>query len=206
MIVTDWDAVELDYRQGMMSVKEICLKHRVTESDLKNAAKTRGWTQTVLTPEDEADVMAYAEQETPRYPVDSLFSPEDVKKNALLTAGQVIRHHRNDVAKLRASSMKMLDSIDAYIATGDIQGSGILKYLGAKEGPSDLIEKISRTMTRYVALERQAYGMESMAIHNDEGEEDPMAAQIKALSESLRQITADKAQRPEPTQEVVATP
>lgn len=198
-MITDWDAVELEYRQGMMSIKEICLKHRVTESEVKKAAASRGWTQTVLTPEDEADVMAYAEQESPRYPIDSLFTPEDVKKNALLTAGQVIRQHRKDIGRLRESTMRMLDAIEGYISTGNASESGILKYLGPKESPSDLIEKISRTMTRYTALERQAYGLDTMAVDNDEGEENPMAKQIRDLGATLRQITADKAQRVEPT-------
>lgn len=199
--MTDWDAVELDYRAGVMPEIEICRKHKITTNQLSTAARDRGWTRRVLSPEDEATVYAIAHrvQSHPRFPCDSLFDADEVKKIHLMTAGQVIREHRSDISKLRGLTKEILVRVEHYLETDDAKP--MIKMLGPKESASDLIEKCSRIMTRSIALERQAYGLESMSIDNVDGEENPMAKDIRDLTAKLREITEQKAQKVEPAAE-----
>lgn len=206
-MAADWDKIEIDYRAGIKSEAQICAEHGITAAKLKSVAADRGWTRKVLSPEDEATVHAiahYHKQEHPRFPCDSLFDEEEVKKIALMTAGQVVARHREDVAKMRGVTKHILTSIDHYIATGDEKE--MVKMMGAKDGVVDLVEKTSRIMTRYVALERQAYGLENMSIDNAEGEDNPLAREVKELNQRLRNITEQKAQRAEPKTSVVDSP
>lgn len=199
----DWDKIELDYRAGIKSEQQICNEHKISLSKLKTVAADRGWTRKVLSPEDEATIHAiahYHHQEHPRFPCDSLFDEEEVKKVALMTAGQVVSRHREDISQLRGVTKHVLTSIEHFISTGD--GSNMAKMMGKNDGVVDLIEKSSRIMTRFVALERQAYGLENMSIDNIDGDENPMSKDIRNLTEKLREMTEQKAQKVEPKVEV----
>lgn len=224
----DWDAVEVDYRVGILSDKDICLKHGITIGVLQKNAEKAGWTQTIRTPEEEADILARAgtfgdynsstPQLEPRFPIDSIFTADEVKKKNLLTAGQVITAHRKDIADLRGISSEMTKRLNNYLLDPDNEESkmGLYKILGAKEGPSDLLEKLSRVITRLVTIEREAYGMTTLSIDNEAGEEDVTSRKIDELKQSLLRITNDKAQKegeakeeplkPDPVQEKKSTP
>lgn len=41
----DWEAVEKDYRAGLLSVAQVAVEHRVSISQVKLKAKTNGWTR-----------------------------------------------------------------------------------------------------------------------------------------------------------------
>lgn len=222
----DWDAVEVDYRTAVMSPKDICLKHGITTSLLQKNAEKAGWTQIIRTPEEEADILARAgsfedyntPQVEPRFPIDSLFTADEIKKKNLLTAGQVITAHRKDIADLRGISSEMTKRLNNYLLDPDNEDykMGLFKVLGAKEGPSDLLEKLSRVITRLITVEREAYGMTTLSIDNDAGEEDATSRKIEELKQSLIRITENKAQKegetkeeplkPDPVQEKKSTP
>lgn len=200
----DWDKIELDWRAGILPVPTIAKNHGVSERAIKNAAETRGWVREMLRPEDEAEVLGAAEiidaQDSPRFPIDSLFSREDAKRRQLLTAGQVILTHRKDVAQLRDITSNMTNRLAAYLENpnDDDNVKALLKVLGGKESPGDLLEKLSRVMTRVIALEREAYGMSHMTIDPDAGTENPVAKHIEQLHDKIRMLTSDKAQKKEP--------
>ena len=191
----DWDEIELAYRTGVMSDVDICEKYDIKSHELDNAVKTRGWTQEILTPEDEATVLGLAEH--PRMPIDSLFSTDDIKRQALMTAGQIVRLHRTDINKMRGMSALIMEKLQLFIDTGEHQH--LLGFVGAKDSATDLLEKLSRVLTRIVTLERQAYGLETLTIVPDMDEENQVSKDIKRLSEQLKQITQAKAQKAEAT-------
>lgn len=191
----DWDAVELDYRTGILTIQTICKKYDITVGVLTNAASSRGWVQNILTPEDEATVLGLSEQETPRFPIDSLFDNDTIKRQTLLTAGQMVRLHREDIRKMRMISSKMTEKLATFIETGDI--GQLFGLLGKTDSAADLLEKLSRIMVRTVELEREAYGLSSMTIVPDEEAENQVHKDIKNLGDRLHRITQQKAQKVE---------
>ena len=193
MTEPDWDAIELDYRAGILSDSMIASKYDIPISGLRAAARSRGWTKTIIPPDQQAEVETYAIQRHPRFPCDSLFDADEVKKAKLMTMGQVLGEHRQDIMRLRTVSKHMLVTVEHLIETGD--ATPMLPFLSKNDSASDLVEKVSRIMTRGIALERQAYGLENMSVDNTHGDDNPLAKDIKDLSEKLRIITEQKAQR-----------
>lgn len=216
----DWDRVELDYRTGLHSNATLAEKYGISENVITKAAQSRCWTKEMLTPSDEATVLAIAE--TPRFPIDSLFSPDDVKRKVLMTAGQVVKVHREEIAKLRGITTEITDRLLGFLeATSGEQGDiteldeegkeqisnknkAVPKFLviAGKDSAADLLEKVSRIMVRTTELERQAYGLDSMTIIPNEEEENQVSRDIKSLAERIRQITSDKAQKVKPKKNV----
>lgn len=211
--MADWDVVERDYRAGIMPEDAICKEHGITQTQLSAAARDRMWTRVMLTPEDEATVLAYAEQDVPRFPIDSLLTPEDAKRVALMTAGGVVKLHRTDIATMRTVTSKIMGRLVGYLEETekdemqpanpegeDEQGrptnKKIVKYLmiSGKDSAVELLEKASRITQRVITMEREAYGLESMVIPNDEIENE-LSKDIRALTLRLTQITTDKAQK-----------
>lgn len=189
----DWDAVELDYCAGVLPDKTIAEKYGISLTVLQNRARSVGWAKTVLTMEDQANVFEMAEN--PRFPADSIFTQEDIKVKALMTAGQVVANHRKDVAKLREMTSNITGRLEDYLLNDD--PSRLVKVLGGKESPADLLEKLSRILTRVVTLEREAYGLGSLTINNEDGSQEAITKEIRELGERLKLITQQKAQGPD---------
>lgn len=214
---TDWDNVELDYRTGIKSLQQIAEENDTSASKISEVAETRCWTQEILSPEDEATVLTMADQEVARFPCDSLFSPDDVKYKAMMTAGQVVKKHRHDITKMRHISTEMTDRLMGYlqatsgkegpITSQDEEGNEIVVddgknvprflVIAGKDSAMDVLDKLSKILMRTVEMERQAYGLESMTIVEDQEGENQVAREIRQLSNRLQLITEQKAQRAE---------
>jgi hypothetical protein len=193
----DWDAVERDYRAGVLSLTEICKRHMINMSTLKGKAADRGWTRIMRDDIEEAELMGACDLiEAPRFMADSLFDKEDLRKHALLTAGQVVREHRKDVRKLREISAKIVQYLEIELGIGQPEdGVMPIHARGEKESPADLLEKLSRVMMRTVAIERQAYGLNGLTITPDgdaDATGDAVAREIADIKSSLNRITAEK--------------
>jgi hypothetical protein len=68
----DWDAVERDYRAGVLSLTEICKRHMINMSTLKGKAADRGWTRIMRDDIEEAELMGACDLiEAPRFMADS---------------------------------------------------------------------------------------------------------------------------------------
>ncbi len=189
-VVTDWDLVEQCWRKGFHSKTAICEEFGITRAQLNQAIETRGWTQVMLSAEMEASVMSIAQ--TARFPADSLMSDDDVKRQVLMTAGQIVKVHRDDVAKLRKLTMIMTDRLEEFLHDGSY--TSVLGLIGEKESASHLLDRLSKVMVRAIELERKSYGLDSMTVLDNDGDEQ-MQQNIKMLTQRLTQITEEKAQR-----------
>ncbi len=157
---TDWEAIEREYRAGMLSLREIGRRHGVTEGAIRKKAKAEGWERPL------ADKVRAAVREklvridgtqsgtqTPRA------SDAEIIAAAAELGKEVQLTHRRDLQQLRAIGSIITTRLAAHLNGETTDGP----FLGEKETVGDLLEKLSRVKARLIPLERQAHNLDADA-------------------------------------------
>lgn len=155
---TDWEAIERDYRAGQLSIREIARKHGISDTAIRKEAKARGWQR------DLADKVRKAVREevvraTGSHPGSQEQRATDAQiVDAAKKVGVDVRlSHRRDLQQLHALKRIIADRLSTYLQGGNPDGP----FMGDKESPGDLLEKLSRVTSRLIPLERQAYDLDA---------------------------------------------
>lgn len=177
-VKANWEAIELAYRANVKTVAQIAEDFNVKDSTLRSRAKRNGWSRDLSKRiRLEADNIVNAN--AVKREVGRLESMDNatVEENAKLTASIRISH-REDIGKARALSMMLLEDLKAQIGTDNRKRLedlfiAALKANAIDESALEAYERVTsvsnhvRTlkdladiMTKFVALERQAYGLD----------------------------------------------
>lgn len=192
----DWEAVERDYRAGILSVREIGLANGCTHTAINKRAKAEGWARDL-----KAKIKAKAE---------ALVSKREVSKEVSSKAAETERQiidanaeaivsirmgHRNDIRRSRALTNKLLEELEdltdnrelfeqlgELMHSPDDKGMDRLNDLYRKvvELPNrtKVMKELAETLRVLIALERQAYNLD------EQEHEEP-------YEERLRRLLAD---------------
>ena len=178
----DWERIELDYRAGAMSLREIAANHPGTNHvAIARRAKTEGWTRDLS-----ERIKAKAEDLVTRAAVTA-----DVTANRAVTEKQVVEanaqdqasvrlSHRKDIQRKRAIVASLTDEMEAQVGP---ENAALLAGLGevmrspdenGQDKLNDLYRKIislperaktaktlAETLRIAVDMERQAFGMDA---------------------------------------------
>lgn len=173
----DWEAVEMQYRAGIRSLKEIGKEFGVSDAGIIKRAKRDGWVRDL-----KAKIQAKAEAKVSAAMVRAEVSAEKkltekmvVEANATRVA-DVRMAHRTDIARSRKLAMSMLDELE--IETGDPslfeelgdllrseddkgqdKRNDIYRKVISSAGRIDSMKKLADTLKTLVGLEREAYGI-----------------------------------------------
>lgn len=175
----DWEAVEREYRAGQLSLRAIAGAHGLTEGAIRKRAKKEGW----------ARALAEKVREGVREKLVRLDGTQDgtqsqratdkeIVEAASLRGLEVVTSHRRDLTQLHALKRIILTRLAAHLNGEQPDGP----FIGDKESPSDLVEKLSRVTARLIPLERQA--------HNLDEDSDDGAAGINGSKASLERKLA----------------
>ena len=175
----DWERIELEYRAGLLSVREIAASHGITHGAINKRSKRDGWERDLT-----ARIRAKADALVSKAEVSKSVSIEQVaterqtvEANARVIA-DVRLAHRNDINRVRNLLLVMLGELESitadnglFLALGDMllrpseNGTDRLNelYLKVVGIPSrvDSIKKISETLKTLITLEREAYGLQT---------------------------------------------
>lgn len=200
----DWDAIELDFRAGVMPLTVICKKHDITLSKLRSHADKYMWERKTVSPLNvqAAHGMASTAPTGPKFGMDSNLDEETLVKQAVFTAASVLDTHRKDVAQLRSSSRQFSDALANIFAglanqetTPDFLDAALMKIsiLCGEDTPIDVLEKLSRVMVRLVDVERKAYGLDVLPNPDPDDKTDEAArAEINKLWEQVQTLQVTK--------------
>ena len=178
----DWERIELDYRAGAMSLREIAANHPGTNHvAIARKAKTEGWTRDLS-----ERIKAKAEDLVTRAAVTA-----DVTANRAVTEKQVVEAnaldqasvrlaHRKDIQRKRAIVASLMDELEAQVGPDN---AALLADLGdmlrspdenGQDKLNDLYRRIislperakttktlAETLRIAVDMERQAFGMDA---------------------------------------------
>jgi hypothetical protein len=177
----DWEAIEREYRPGILSVREIARQFNVSNTAIHKQAKKEDWERD-LTAKVRAAVAkkllkAESKKETDREIVDA----------AAERGASVIKLHRTDVARslslvnLLSSQLQEAaenrDDIEYEILKDTIGEDGkvdfkrrsLMKRAISLPAHAGVIRDLSAAQKNLITLERQAYGLNG---HNPEEEDE----------------------------------
>lgn len=175
----DWERIEYDYRAGVLSIREIASQHGITHTAVNKRAKKEGWERDL-----KAKIKAKADALVSRREVSKEVSTkqaeterEIVESNAEAIAN-VRMAHRGDISRSRQLTNKLLDELEAltdnrelYDELGELlrdpddNGMDKLNDLYQKvvslPTRSKTMKELAETLKTLIALERQAYDLDS---------------------------------------------
>ena len=177
-VKANWEAIELAYRANVKTVAQIATDFDVKDSTIRSRAKRNHWSRDLgkrIRLEADKIVNANAVQRE----VGRLESMDNatVAENAKLTAS-IRMSHRQDIGDARALSMTLLDDLKAQIGTDNRARLEDLFIAALKANAIDesaleayervtsvsnhirMMKDLSDTMTKLIALERQAWGLD----------------------------------------------
>lgn len=193
----DWDAIEIDYRAGVLTFEEMAAKHGATKGRISQVAKERGWVRDLS-----AKIKAKADAKLNKDALNkelnakqAIREDEVVEANAELQA-RIRREQRTDISRSRKLVMSLLDeleeqtgNIDLYRQLGELmhspddKGADKLNELYHKVislgGRTSTMKQLSESLKTLVALEREAFGIDDRG----GGEaETPLAKVLEAIA------------------------
>lgn len=197
----DWDKIERDYRADVLSIAQISRESGAPSSTIRTRAKRNGWKRDLSTRiKMRAD--EFVNQDAIKNAITNIQDSEEltVDENARLTAG-VRLSHRKDIQRARRMTVTMMDDLEvmigqdgreslaellkALVDEGLIEerdSTAIAAYKKAT-GLSQQIanmQKLADTMTKFVALERQAWNLDEL----DNKTHDPLEKLLHTIANS----------------------
>ena len=196
---TDWEAIERDYRVGILSSREIATAHGISHTAINKRAKAESWVRDL-----KAKIQAKAEAEVSRRAVSTEVSKERqaTEKQIVDANAEAITRirlsHRADVQRSRGIVMRLLDELEVQTGAENVV---LLEELGelmrrpddkGQDKLNDLYQKIislpgraktmkdlGETLRVLIALERQAFGLDAPE-EGDGGDKSFLEAMLNA--------------------------
>ena len=189
----DWEAIERDYRAGLLSIREVAARHGCTHTAINKRAKADGWERDL-----QAKIKAKAEALVSKREVSS-----EVSSKAAETERQIVEAnaeaivsvrmaHRGDIRRSRSLANKLLAELEQLTdhrelaeAFGGIMrkpdgfGNDRLNDLYHKiialPNRTKIMRELADTLKVLIALERQAYNLD------DQEHEEPYEERLRRL-------------------------
>lgn len=209
----DWESVEMQYRAGIRSLKDIGAEFGVSDAGIIKRAKREGWERDL-----QAKIQAKAEAKVSASLVSAEVSAltkaterQIVEANAQAVA-DVKLSHRRDIQRKRSIVARLMDELEAQVGP---ENASMLADLGemmrspgdaGQDKLNDLYRKVislperaktaktlAETLRITVDMERQAFGMDK-----DQGPAaDPLTSLLKTITGGTDSAFKPVAQDPE---------
>jgi hypothetical protein len=179
---TDWEAVERDYRAGILSAREIGKAHGVSHTAVNKRAAKFSWTKDLTAKiQAKADELVSRQQVSAEVSTRQLATERQIVEANAQRIAQVRGEHRVDIQRCRALAMSLLTELEGQCADPllladlgelmrrpDDKGVDKLNDLYHKiiAHPSrvDSMKKLAETVRILIGLEREAYGIATVAL------------------------------------------
>jgi hypothetical protein len=178
--VIDWEKIELDYRAGIKSLRQIAGEHDIAESGIRRRAKQYEWVRDLSEKiKAKADDIVRKESVRSSVRTKTTISEKDKIDASANEVASVRLAHRKDIQRSRKIAMSLFDELEHQVGIENVEN---LEKLGellrsdddkGRDALNDLYMKIismpgrvksmkdlSDTLKTLIALERQAFGLD----------------------------------------------
>jgi len=149
---TDWEAVEVAYRAGVRTLRDIAEEYGVSHTAIRKRAERDGWPRDLS-----AKIAAKAEELVSKHSVSSTVSKitelETINANAELQASAILRH-RKDAKQQQEITQRLIEELESC-------GEDLAKRVSINK-------MLAETRRILVNIEREAFGIDKD--HRLEGE------------------------------------
>ena len=177
--VPNWEQIELDYRAGIKTLRQIAADHGITDGAVRKRAKRDDWSRD-LSKKIKAKSEELVRKELVRSEVRTekrISEKQTIDANAHLTAS-VHLAQRKDIQRSRSIAMRLFDELEHAVG---VENAANLEHLGellrneddkGRDALNDIYAKIislpgrvkamkdlSDTLKTLVGLEREAFGL-----------------------------------------------
>ena len=120
--VIDWEKIELDYRSGVKSLREIATDHEISEGAIRKRAKRDDWSRDLSAKiKAKADDLVRKEQVRSEVRTQSTISEkETIDANANLVAS-VRLSQRKDIQRSRKIAMSLFDELEHQVGIENVE-------------------------------------------------------------------------------------
>lgn len=195
----DWERIELDYRAGVKSLREIAQGSGVSHVTISKKAKAMGWTRDLSAKiQQKADELVNKSLvNSPVNTANAVSERETIDANAQAIAAVKLTQRR-DISRTRSITMALLKELELQTGQENVE---LLRSLGevmrseneqGQDRMNDLYQKVislpgrAKTMKDLgeslrvlIALERQAFGLDD----KDNTPVDPFAAMLNRIAQ-----------------------
>lgn len=184
----DWEAIERAYRAGVLSVREIASSCGMSHTAIQKRAKANGWERDL-----KAKIKAKADSLVAKREVATQVASKSVEteREIIEVNAEVIANirmaHRGDISRGRRLANKLLDELEGLtdnrqlfeelgelLRSEDDKGQDKRNDLYQKiidlPGRSKTMKEMAETLKTLIALERQAYDLDTKAGNSDADE------------------------------------
>lgn len=153
----DWERVEVEYRAGQLSIREISRAHGVTDTAVRKRAKSEKWTRDLT-----EQVRRAARSEAVRSAVRSDLSREPVSDDEIVATfgargARAIEGHLARADRLKALADKLTTELEAYMNGGK---PSVEIFVSRSDSPATIIRTLADTAERVAKIERQALNLD----------------------------------------------
>ena|SRR5471032_1920507 len=187
----DWEAIERAYRAGLLSVREIAASCGVSHTAIQKRAKANGWERDL-----KAKIKAKADSLVAKREVATQVASKSVEteREIIEVNAEVIANirmaHRGDISRGRRLANKLLDELESLtdeqgtiktlikqFKEGDHEDGeamadmlALANKIGALSSRTKTMKELAETLKTLIALERQAYDLDTKSGGNDADE------------------------------------
>jgi len=198
-LTPDWERIEVAFRAGVMSLREIASANSVSHVAIVKRAKKEGWERDLKAKiQAKADALVNKQAVTAEVNAQKAAVEREVVEANAAQIARIRGEHRSDIGRARALVVSLLSELEA--ATGGVEVFRELgEYLAApgENGMDKLNEAyhkvislpsrvssmkgVTEALKNLVALEREAYGIVAHAENEAHRYEDS----LRELAQSL---------------------
>lgn len=177
----DWEAIELDYRAGIKTLRQIAGEHGITHGAVNKRAKAQGWERDLSAKiQQKADALVSKSAVSTSVSTESKIAERQVIEANAEAVATVRLSHRRDIQRSRSIVMRLLDELEQQTGPetvvlledlGDLlrreddKGQDKLNDLYHKiislPGRAKTMKDLGESLRVLVTLERQAFGFDA---------------------------------------------
>ncbi len=161
----DWEAIEEEYRAGVLSIRMIATKHNINESSIRSRARRNDWQRDLTSKVKQAtnNKLLSADARTTGTHSDVRTTEQAIIEKASDEATGLVMAHRDNVAEYRQLSNR----ISGFLMTCEITEENHQAFARSLNAGIDALAKA-------IKLERQAYGLDDQ-LQNSSYDDDLIA-------------------------------
>lgn len=150
-IKPDWEAIEEDYRAGVLSIRMIATRHNTKESSVRSRARRNDWQRDLTSKVKQAtsNKLLNADARTTGTHSEERETDREIIERASDEATQLVMSHRANVAEYRELSTR----ISGYLMKVTLTDENHVAFTRSLNAGIDALAKA-------IKLERQAFGLD----------------------------------------------